>query len=140
MSARAFFESLWSEPAAAEEEPPSLCRFAAQFQTWAEVLLNNALHKPTEVGINQAKILLVDKYFEWRSVAPRAHRDKMSANGHTCLWHVFEAAYLRLREAEIALIPPVVVVSSSPPALPPPVVSAPPPPPQIAGIFIGEED
>jgi hypothetical protein len=134
MSTRAFFESLWSEPLTAEEELPSLFRFAAAFQPWAETLITSTLRQPTTVSINQAKILLVDKYFEWRSVAPRGHRDKMNITGHVCIWHVFEAAYNRLREAEITLTPPLLFVPS-PPALPAPVQ-----PPQIAGIFLGEKE
>lgn len=136
MNSRAFFESLWSEPVTAEEERPPLCRFAAEFQPWAEALLSNTLGKRSMIGINQAKLLLLDKYFEWRNVAPRGHRDKMSTTGHCCLWHVFEAAYNRLREAELTLTPPILdTPSASRLALP-----SPPPPAQIAGIFIGEEE
>lgn len=136
MNGRAFFESLWSEPVTAEEESPPLCRFAAQFQPWADTLVKNALRKPSQIGISQAKLLLLDKYFEWRNVAPRGHRDKMSTTGHYCLWHIFEAAYNRLREAELTLTPPLLYAPpDTPQALP-----ALPSPPQIAGIFIGEEE
>ena len=137
MSARAFFESLWTEPVAAEEEAPPLCRFAAAYQSWAETLITPTLQPPTLVGINQAKILLLDKYFEWRNIAPRGHRDKVNTTGHICLWHVFEAAYNRLKEAELSLTPPLLFVPAPPPALPAP---APQPPPSIPGIFLGEEE
>lgn len=136
MNARAFFESLWSEPAAAEGDGPPLCRFATQFQTWADALLTETLKRQYVVGINQAKISLLDKYFEWRTIVPRAHRDKVSSTGHLCLWHVFEAAYNRLREAELALTPPLLYVPTQP-SLPAPAA---PPAKQIPGIFIAEED
>jgi hypothetical protein len=137
MNSRAFFESLWTEPMTAEEEQPSLCRFSVPFQQWAETLITPVLQRPTHVGINQAKILLLDKYFEWRNVAPRAHRDKVNTAGHTCLWHVFEAAYNRLKEAELSLTPPMLFVPPPPPALPPPTQ---PSRPQITGIFLGVEE
>lgn len=137
MSTRAFFESLWAEPMAAEEEIAPLCRFAAAFQPWAETLIRPLLQQPTLIGINQAKILLLDKYFEWRNIAPRGHRDKVTVAGHTCLWHVFEAAYTRLREVELSLTPPMLFVPAPPPALPTPT---PPSPPQIAEIFLGEKE
>ncbi len=137
MSARAFFESLWTEPGATEEERPILCRFAVAFQPWAETLVRPILQQPTLVGINQAKILLLDKYFEWRNIAPKGHRDKVSGAGHTCLWHVFEAAYTRLKEAELSLTPPMLFVPAPPPMLP---ASTAPSTQQIAGIFLGEQE
>jgi hypothetical protein len=62
MNSRAFFESLWSESVTAEEARLPLCRFAAAFQPWAETLVTPTLQHPTLIGINQAKILLLDKY------------------------------------------------------------------------------
>jgi hypothetical protein len=137
MNARAFFESLWSEPVTAEQEHPPLCRFATQFQGWAEELLSDTLHVPTIVKINQAKILLLDKYFEWRTVAPRGHRDKVSNTGHICIWHVFFAAYNRLREAELGLTPPQVVEPMPPASAGSQALL---PARQVSGIFLAEED
>jgi hypothetical protein len=135
MNSRAFFESLWAEPVTAEEEQPPLCRYAASFQPWAQTLVEVTLQRSTTVSINQAKVLLLDKYFEWRAVSPKPHRDKMSGSGHVCLFAVFEAAYRRLKEAELSLTPPQLIAPTPPPSLP-----APSPPPPIPGIFLGEEE
>lgn len=124
-------------PAQPGQEQPNLCDYALKFSQWAEELCAGATQHPTIVGINQAKIQLIDKYFEWRTFAPKRHRSYMftGANSHVCLWHVFEAAYDRLKLLELSLTPPMLFVPAPPPPLPPP-----PPPPQIAGIFIGELD
>lgn len=133
MDLDARFESLWKGDGGWEFSPlpPNYCVFARKFSEWTLEFCAKVTQAGDLVAINQGKILLVDKYFEWRSVVPKNHRDRLSATGHTCIFRVFEQAYMTLRAMELALTPPMLF-------LPPPPYM--PPPPQIAGIFLGELD
>ena len=127
------FESIWSQFNDFEFSinKDDKCIFAIEFWKWAEDLCE-VIKDPDLVTINQAKVQLQDKYFEWRSIVPKSHRNKVSQVGHNCIFHVYETAYFLLRAAEVSLMPPMLFVPSPPPP--------PPPPPQIAGIFLGEID
>jgi hypothetical protein len=126
------FDSLWHSHDDFEfgERPADVCPYAARFGQWADELVANAIKDPDVVGINQSKLLLQDKYFEWRAAVPKAHRNHIGAAGHTCIFQVFEEAYRKLKVVELSLTPPMLFLPS-----PPPPTSR----PQIAGIFIGEE-
>lgn len=132
MSFDASFEWLWhSHDFELPEEQPNLCVYAQKFQEWAQELCIKATQNPTIVSVNQNKVLLIDRYFEWRSFSPKKHRNYTGA-AHTCIFHVFEMAYNRLKVVELSLTPPMLFI---PPPPPPPL-----PPPTIAGVFIGELD
>jgi len=107
------------------------CIFAQEFRKCTEELCQ-VIEDPDIVSINQAKIRLQDKYFEWRRVVPKSHKYRVSQVGHKCIFHVYARAYYLLRIAEISLMPPMLF---EPPPPPPP-----PPAPQIAGLFLGELD
>jgi hypothetical protein len=105
------------------------CAYARQFAEWTAELAARATQYADAVAINQAKVQLVDKYFEWRAYVPKAHRLRTGRRaGHTCIFHVFVEAYHALKVAELALTPPLLFLPETPP------------PPQIAGIFLGETD
>lgn len=136
------FEGLWhrhdSEYGAShsttssEGEGPTYCVYAGKFNAWAQELCVGATQSPSVVSINQSKVLLVDKYMEWRSFVPKRHR-AYTGNTHVCIFHIFEIAYDRLKVVELSLTPPMLFLPTPPPPLP-----SLPPPPQIAGVFIGE--
>lgn|GEM_PF-3873397 len=130
------FEGLWHrhefELPPPEEEQPNLCVYARKFNTWAEELCVGAIQTPTVVSINQAKVLLLDKYMEWRSFVPKRHR-LYTGNAHICIFHVFEGAYDRLKVVELSLTPPMLFIPEPPP---PPLPPAGPEP--VRGVFIGE--
>lgn len=117
-----------------DEEQPDYCVYARKFNEWAQELCISATQQSSIVSINQNKVLLLDKYMQWKASVPRRHR-AYTGSGHACLFSVFERAYDRLRVLELSLTPPMLFIPS-PPVPPPP----PPPPPQIAGVFIGEVD
>jgi hypothetical protein len=125
------FDALWNRwrgftfPA----QPPDLCPSAQQFAVWAEGLCNTVEQERDIVSVNQSKVLLLDRYFAYRSSVPNAHKNRIGAVGHFCIFHVFELAYNRLRIVELSITPPLLF-------LPPP----PPPPPQILGIGLGTLD
>jgi len=126
------FETLWHRHDDFQfgEPEPNLCPYAQRFSTWAEELLTGLAGERNVVSVNQSKVLLLDKYFEWRSAVPKSHRYHLGrANGHVCIFHVFETAYERLKVLELSLTPPLLFLPAPPP-----------PPPQIAGIFIGQEE
>ncbi len=136
------FEGLWHrhehefELPPTEEEQPTLCVYARKFNTWAEELCAGAIQTPSIVSINQSKVLLLDKYMEWRNFVPKRHR-LYTGNAHFCIFHVFESIYDRLKVVELSLTPPMLFLPEPPQ---PPPTFAPPSPPQIAGVFIGELD
>ena len=94
-----------------------LCPYARSFLEWAEELVTQAMSKRDTVGVNQAKLRLLDKYFDWRTEVPQAHRNRTgSYNGHVCIFHVFEEAYRVLRVAELSLTPsPLYIPAPRPP-------------------------
>ncbi len=145
MSVDTSFRGLWHRndndfelPTQSGQEGPSLCVYARKFSGWAEELCAGATEDHTLIGINQAKVQLLDKFFEWRTFAPKRHRNYTASNangptGHICIFHVFQAVYERLKVLELSLTPPMLFLPT-----PPPPPASPPPPPQIAGVFIGE--
>lgn len=142
MSDNPSFESLWNSHAdfgqhQQDAEVPKICSYAKKFQEWATKLCSDATSSYHQVAINQAKIFLVDRYYEWRTVVPRDHRYYIGgarAGAHICIFQVFEDAYGQLRLAELGIDPPLLSLPA-----PPPPPEPPPPPPQIAGIFLGEK-
>lgn len=119
-----------------EDEPDLACPYARQFERWTEDLSERLLEDGTVVSINQAKVLLLDQYQKWRDSVPKAHQS-YTGDRHTCLFHIFDAFYKRLRMAELSLQPPLLFLPD------PPTVDAlarlePPRLPEINGIVIGE--
>ena len=112
-----------------EPEEDTICIYALRFQEWVERLLR-VLENPEVVLINQAKVLLTDKFFDWQRFVPQSHRQRLGIHGHTCVFQVFEAAYEKLRFVELNLTPPMLFLPQPPPA--------PPRPHNIGGIVFGE--
>ena len=106
------------------------CPYGQQFAEWTSELVITVSHQPDVVSVNQAKLLLQDKWHEWRSTVPRRHRNHRGSHGHICIFQVYLQAYNQLRLIELSLTPPLLFL---PPPPPPP-----PPPRQLAGIFLGE--
>lgn len=132
------FEALWSQQEfELPDTKPTLCEYAQKFADSIAPLIEKAVAKGEIVTINQAVLLVTHRFFEWRAYVPKSHRNRVSEFGHTCIFHVFETAYQRLKLAELEMAPPMLFVPAPPP-LPPAPVSA-PAPIQIAGIFLGEE-
>lgn len=132
------FERLWFQEFGLPDEQPNYCFYARKLALWAEQLCFTVLQEPCLVSINQSKLQLQDKFFEWYIVVPKKHRVLISAN-HICLFQVYQLAYERLRVAELAITPPLLFLPPPPAALPPPPPPPPPVQPQIAGIFLGEQ-
>jgi hypothetical protein len=130
-------DEIWNQSKHLEfstQEPPTLCPFGRKFSDWAKALCSGVHDDANIAAINRAKVLLLDKYFDWRSVVPKTHRHHAGVSGHQCILHVLIESYEFLRALELSLTPPAQFFpapSSLPEALPPP---------QIAGIFIGEID
>ena len=121
------FTELYPDDDDGFEEGRPLCAYAAQFRQWADQLC--AEHCGSVLEIAQAKVLLLDKYFDWKNFVPRIHRYHSGDRGHFCIAHVFEHAYCQLRLAELALTPPMLFLPKPP---------APPAPPvQIAAVPFG---
>ena len=125
------FLAIWNRVAELEipEEEEAICVYAQGFRNWTKGLLK-VLEEPDIVSINRAKIMLLDRFFEWYKFVPSAHRMRLGLHGHTCIFQVFERSYEKLRIAELSISPPLFFTIKQP--LPPP------PPPDIAGIFLGE--
>ena len=108
------------------------CEFAQNFLDWGNQLLNSA-KKHNIVSINQAKILLLDKFFEWFRYVPRSHRNKMSLKGHICIFQVLVSLYVQLKVIELEITPPLIF---DPPQPPPMKIM---PRPNLVGIVLGED-
>ena len=132
MSYEERFLSIWNsfgELKIPEKQEYTICMYALRFQGWVEELLG-VLKDRNIVRINQLKISLTDRFFEWQRWVPQAHRQRMGIHGHTCVFQVFESAYEKLRFVELDLKPPMVYIPQPPPT--------PPKPHNITGITLGE--
>jgi hypothetical protein len=125
------FHNIWRQISDIELPEPveNKCFYAHGFTTWVEQLING-LSTPSAVSINQAKVLLLDKYFEWHRYVPNEHRLRLGQRGHICIFQVFEAAYDHLKVIELSLTPPLLFLPNNEQIIPPT--------PRIAGIFLGE--
>jgi len=110
-----------------EESVDTVCIYALKFQGWTQELMK-VLDQPDLIRINQSKILLTDKYFEWKRIVPQAHRQHLGIHGHTCIYQILEYAYEKLQIVELSLTPPMLFLPQNPI----------PQPRNIAGLFIGE--
>jgi hypothetical protein len=124
----------FGKPKTKEPKPLARCSFAEKYYQLLEGICQRAVQSTDLVTINQAKILLLDKFNEWRNFAPRSHQG--ITNTHICIFEVFMDQYQHLREAEIQLTPPPLYVPAPP--LPPTEVKV-PEQPQLAGLFLGEK-
>jgi len=128
-----YFKYIWNGVTNFEipDQAENICPYAAAFLNWADRMLES-LNNPDVVSINQAKIQLTDKFFEWHSYVPRAHQLRLGVHGHTCIFQVFDKTYEKLHIIELSITPPLIFIPISPP-------TPPPEPPNIAGLFIGED-
>ena len=107
-------------------EQSRFCPYAQRFSEWTNGLLTSVSQETTVVSVNQAKLLLQDKWHDWRTVSPKLHRNHLTNRGHICIFQVYEQAYHQLRVLELSLTPPLLFL---PPA----------PKPQLPRLFLGEE-
>jgi hypothetical protein len=101
------------------EEEEELCTYAQHFALWAEELYQEEVEAPSHVGINQKMLMLLKKYFEWRTVVPKMHRDRIGERGHVCIFHILERSYHRLKVLELTLAPPMLFLPQPSPAATP---------------------
>jgi hypothetical protein len=133
------FDELWNGEDTAElfESLPdtiNFCPYAEKFYEWVNGLLTGVIEyaKPgadparSAVSVNRAKLLLQDKWHDWRTAVPKPHRRRVGNRGHTCLFQVYEQAYHQLCVIELSLTPPLLYVPQ-------------PPQPQIGGLYLAEE-
>jgi hypothetical protein len=128
------FEELWNRQEFSLPDKELIrCAFAEKLAEHLGPLVTAAIQSRSHIVINQTKVVLLDKFFEWRKFVPEKHR--LLEGDHLCLFEVFETAYEQLKVTELALAPPMLFLppSSSP-------APASPPPPEIGGIFIGERE
>ena len=110
------FYSVWNQIEGLEIAEPAdhtICVYAASFQRWVDELAK-MMEKPTVVFINQTKIMLSDKYFDWERLVPQSHRQRLGVHGHTCIYQVYKKAYEQLRVIELSLTPPQLCIPSKP--------------------------
>lgn len=98
------------------DPPPDLnvCAHAQAFSEWADVLCANVEAHPSGWAINQAKLVLSERYFEWYAVVPRKHRETVRDRAHRCIFHVFRDAWLWLRQIQLTVDPPAFEPPASP--------------------------
>lgn len=95
------------------EPEPRACVYAQKFGEQVEHLLSPLRSRPTLIGVNQTKILLLDYWWTWQQAVPKNHR--RAPTSHRCLFDVFLDAYQALKTAELALAPPLLFLPPEPP-------------------------
>jgi len=103
------------------------CPFALMFQAWVALLVKK-YDKTTDLDdLNQMKVAILDRYFQFRAHMPRNHRwDDVSGPDHLCVFSVFERSIVDIIERQLSL-PPEPPLRSVQPAVPhnPPSTSPP---------------
>ena len=120
-------------PPANPKRKPQLCRYAQAFSEWTDWLFREIVtEEPDALIVNQAMLLLVKQYFEWRNEVTKRHKDYMGdrIRGHICIYQVFVQAYHKLRVIELRLQKPLLFMQPPPPK---------PKTPDRA-LFLGEEE
>lgn len=128
------FDRLWQQGQfgfSQSEEDDDLCIYAQRFALWADGLYQEEAERPTQMGVNQKMLLLAKKYFEWRTVVPKSHKDRIGERSHVCIFHIFERSYYRLKVLELSLNPPLLYLPP-PPAAPTQVIR------EVSGVYLGE--
>ena len=118
------FAELWNvakDLKVVAEQPP-MCSYAAKFSEWADQLCAEVTKESKIATVNQGKLLLQDKYFEWTKPVPPQHRVH-SGKSHLCIFQVYAQTYERLRAIELSLKPLLLPAE---------------PLPQYAGIILGQ--
>jgi hypothetical protein len=119
------FHTLWNqvETFVVEEsqvdEKALWCGYAREFSNWLDEYILSKQDYDL-IGINQAKIIILDKYLAWRSFVPKGHQDRIGSRGHTCIFHVFITACEQLLVAELRLHQPRYFIPPPPPSRPVP--------------------
>ena len=115
-----------------DEEKASLyedyCEYAQLFDEWAQELIrHHVTNRPDSTTIEKAKVLLTDRYFDWRVTVPKNHRDRLGTSRHICVMAVFVEHYERLRVLALRAAPSVYA-----PAAPVKQFR------EVSGIYLGE--
>lgn len=108
---------------------PNTCTWAREFESWTRDLVKSVQASPSTERINQAKLGLLDRYYEWRARTPVQHKRPDGKRGkHRCISEVMDETYNKLQAEALKLNPPLL---SKPPKpkkpLPPPPPPDPPP-------------
>ena len=136
MNNEPIFINIWRRYEGFEFAEPTVpyCQFAEAFSNWAE----SALHigsNASLVQLNQSKILLIDRYFDFFSIVPKDHRYYFNPKSHICIYQVFMEYYRRIRTRELSISPPRIYEPLPPPPPPPPR-----PPVVFEGIVFAEDE
>jgi hypothetical protein len=111
-----------------------MCGHARDFAAWIEENIQAVLKYPTPISLNQSKLRLLDRYFDYRAAVTKAHRDCIGERNHLCIFHIFERAFQQLRLCELKLTPPLLFI---PPA---PAAPSMPTPKQVVDVIFGFPD
>ncbi len=117
------FHMIWDriEPFKPEELIPDeqvfWCGYAREFYEWLQRWVLNETDYNL-VGLNQAKLIVLDKYLEFRSFVPKAHQERINEHGHVCIYHIFIRACEQLKITELRLQKPMLFIPEPPPPAP----------------------
>jgi hypothetical protein len=101
-------EGMADEPA---EPFANYCEDAKALWRYTDDVLNRYVRGSTDlIRLAQAKVLLVDRYLDFRAYAAKVHRDKVGEKGHICLYQVWIAGLHEVRTAQLKLDPPEVLI------------------------------
>lgn len=86
------------------------CTDSKAYWHYTDEVLNRYVRGSTDqIRLAQAKVLLTDRFLDFRAYATREHRDKLGDKGHTCLYQVWIAAMHEIRTKQLTLDPPRVM-------------------------------
>ena len=111
-------------------EKTNICGYAQEFASWIDQWICSD-QELNLIQLNQLKVILLDKYLEWRSFVKKSHQEHVGVRGHQCIYHIFIRACEYLKVEELRMHKPMLFI-------PPP-----PPPryePQGPMLFLGEVD
>jgi hypothetical protein len=94
-------------------EKTYICGYAQEFASWVDqwICSNQELNL---IQLNQLKVILLDKYLEWRSFVPKIHQEHVGGRGHHCIYHIFIRACEHLKVEELRMQKPMLFIPPPP--------------------------
>lgn len=95
-------------------ETPKSCKYGKEMDKWALETFDSVLKYPDVISINQSKLRLLDRYFDYYASIPKAHKECTGERSHLCIYHVFRHYYNQLKLCELRINPPLLFIPPEP--------------------------
>src|SRR5215213_7431933 len=101
----------WTLEPAEKAQP---CAYAQEFATWRDTVCQAALASTNLIVLNQIRLKVVNRYYEFFVSVPKAHQRCLGSRKHVCIFSVFIETMQLLKEHELRIDPPLLLEPPQP--------------------------